>query len=310
MYFNGVSGLKNIPFLEDKDLEEILDFKALIDNVRRVLLSDSVAPLRASLFHNGVWLGAMPSAGLGLQAVKVVGLYPRNPERGLPYVRGVVLGFSEEAGELLFIADAGPVTGYRTAAATCLALKLMGYSGEGPVAIIGAGVQSWYHARCLNEVFGVGDFIVYDKEPVRAESFSERLSRRVKCIAAGSLPEALQDARLIVAATTSREPVVKGSLLGEGVYVASIGAPRPVWELDEATMRRAGCILVDTREGFHGESGEALHLPEGVDVVELRSVLIGEDCSWGDLRAYKSVGTALFDLAASLAIAERVRGKV
>ncbi|MCE4626375.1 MAG: ornithine cyclodeaminase family protein [Desulfurococcales archaeon] len=289
-------------FLGEKELEELLDFKELISNIRRVLLSDSVAPLRASLVHNGVWLGAMPAAGLGMQAVKIVGLYPRNPERGLPYIRGVVLGFDEETGDVLFLADAGPVTGFRTAAASCLALELMGYRGEGPVGIIGAGVQSQYHARCINGVFGADDIIVYDIDRGRAESFASKLRFNVRV--AGSLEEVLSASRLVVAATTSREPVVKGSLLARGVYVASIGAPRPVWELDEDVMLRAKCLLVDTREGFLNESGEALHLPEGVDTIELVEALKDGRCEWGDLKVYKSVGTALFDLAAAVTIRE------
>ncbi len=294
--------LQDMVFLGEKELEELLDFKKLISNIRRVLLSDSVAPLRASLEHNGVWLGSMPAAGLGMQAVKIVGLYPRNPERGLPYIRGVVLGFDEETGDVLFLADAGPVTGFRTAAASCLALELMGYRGEGPVGIIGAGVQSQYHARCINGVFGADDIIVYDIDRRRAESFASKL--RFNARLAGSLEEVLSASRLVVAATTSREPVVKGSLLARGVYVASIGAPRPVWELDEDVMLRAKCLLVDTREGFLNESGEALHLPEGVDTIELVEALKDGRCEWGDLKVYKSVGTAFFDLAAALTIRE------
>jgi len=299
--------LEGMVFLGEKELEELLDFKELINNIKRVLLSDSVAPLRASLEHNGVWLGAMPAAGLGMQAVKIVGLYPRNPERGLPYIRGVVLGFDEETGDVLFLADAGPVTGFRTAAASCLALELMGYRGEGPVGIIGAGVQSKYHARCIREVFRAEDFIVHDIDKVRAESFAEKMPSSVKVRTSRSLEEVLTDSRLVVSATTSREPVVKGSLLGEGVYVVSIGAPRPVWELDEVVLLRAKCLLVDTREGFLNESGEALHFPEDVETRELVEVLKGHGCGWGDLRVYKSVGTALFDLAASLTIREAIK---
>lgn len=128
--------MQDIPVLGPDALRMHLDFRGLIDKIREVLLSDSVAPVRASLTHNAVWLGAMPAAGLGLQVVKIVGVYPGNPARGLPTVRGVLLAFEEGSGELLFMADAGPVTGYRTAAASCLALGLMGYRGGGPVGLL------------------------------------------------------------------------------------------------------------------------------------------------------------------------------
>lgn len=68
------------------------------------------------------------------------GRLPWHPSRGLPTFTGVLLAFEEGTGELLFMADAGPVTVYRTVAASCLVLGLMGYRGVGPVGLIGSGV--------------------------------------------------------------------------------------------------------------------------------------------------------------------------
>ena len=292
--------------LDERSVGKLLDW-SLIDYIRDVLLGDAVAPLRASLEYGGSWFGAMPAAGLGVIATKLVGVYPGNAGRGLPLVRGVVVGFDASTGDPLVLADAGPLTGYRTAAATCLGLELLGYRGGGKAGLIGAGVQGFYHARCLLEHYGVEELVVYDVDKERARGLVERLGGPVKL---GSLEE-IYESRVIVAATTSKEPVVRGSLLGRETWVASVGAPRPVWELDEETLSRAGCVLADTREGFMEESGEALHLPENVRVADMRRVVRGdEECTPGDLRVYKGVGTALFDLAALLQLVDKLQDRI
>jgi alanine dehydrogenase len=126
-----------------------------------------------------------------------------------------------------------------------------------------------------------------------------------------SIRAVLENARLIISATTSREPVIRGSLIGENTFIVSIGAPKPVTEFDEETLKKAGCLLVDTREGFLSEAGEAKFLNNvKVNLIDLRTALAeGLNCRWGEIRLYKSVGTALFDLAAVLSVLEKAGRK-
>jgi alanine dehydrogenase len=290
-------------FMENDALKRILDWD-IISTIREVLLSDAHSPPTASLVHNNVWFGAMPAAGLGLQVAKLVGVYLSNPARGLPRVRGVLVAFREDGGEPVLFADAEATTGYRAAGATCLAVELLGYKRSEPAAIIGAGVQGEYHARCLREHYGVDEIIIWNRTRGKAEKLAEKLGGKARV--AGSLSE-IYDARLIIIATTSCRPLIEGQNLKPGTVVASIGAPKPVWELDRETLERAHCILADTVEGYWIESGEADHTPIGVKALGLRSVLKGEHvCDYGEIGVYKSVGTALFDLAAALYITRKM----
>jgi alanine dehydrogenase len=289
--------------LSAEEAERLLDW-GLVDTIREVLESDAVAPTRAALTHSKVWIGAMPAAGLGLQTVKVVGVYPGNPSRGLPLVRGILIALRESDGEPLLLSDAGPPTAYRTASASCVALEELGFQGsDSTVAIVGAGVQGGYHAFCVKERLGARRFIVFDVSKDKARALAERLGS--EAVIAGSLRE-VYAADLIITATTSRKPVIEGSKLRSGSTVVSIGAPKPIVELDQDVLRRAACIIVDTVEGFMAEAGEAALLPEGVEVVGLREIVRGEkECRHGDVAVYKSVGTALFDLAAALYMVRR-----
>ena len=289
-------------YLGAGDVERLMDPRGIVEAVREVLRSDAVAPLRASLEYGGTWLGAMPAAGLGFHAVKVVGVYPGNVVRGLPLVRGILVVLDGETGDLLFAADAGPVTAWRTAAASALALEVLGYRGGGVLGIIGAGVQGRTHAKLLIDLYSPEEVLVYSRTKARAEALASELGGQ-----AVPLEKLLREADVIVAATLSREPVVRGRLLKARAYVVSVGAPKPVWEVDREALTRAGCLLVDTLEGYRSEAGEAEDEPEGLRVVELRDVVRGvEECRPVELSVYKSVGTALFDLAAAVYLARKL----
>lgn len=287
------------------DVDSLVDPHGLLDAVREALTAqDAAAPLRASLEYRGTWFAAMPAAGLGYHAVKAVGVYPGNPGRGLPLVRGLLLLFDAETGEPLLAADAHAATGWRTAAASALAAGLLGYRGGGRLGLIGAGAQAWYHGLLFTRLYKPAEVLVYSRTRARAEALASRLGGR-----AAGLEDVLAS-DVVVAATTAREPVVRGRLLKPGAVVLSVGAPRPVVELDPGALERAGCLLVDTREGYWAEAGEAARHPEGVPVVELREALgdPGACRPRGDVGVYKSVGTALLDLGIAVHLHRRLGG--
>ena len=281
--------------LSGGDVDRLVDPGELVEEIKRVILSDARAPLRASVEEAGSWLGAMPAGGLGFFAVKIVGVYPDNPKKGLPLVRGILLLLDSSSGDILLEADAAPATGWRTATATALALRLLGYTGGGTLGLIGAGTQASYHLKVFSRLYGFDKLLVYDLAKERAERLAGEYGGRVV-----SRREVLVGSDVIIAATTSREPVVEGRLLKSGAVVASIGAPKPVRELDQATLERARCILVDTREGVLGEAGELEGLERLPELLELKEALQGKTCDMGDVKVYKSVGTALFDLAVAI----------
>jgi len=127
----------------------------------------------------------------------------------------------------------------------------------------------------------------------------------------------VRGAHVVSCATLSFEPLIRGEWLPLGVHLDLVGGFTPERrEADDEAVRRAR-IFVDTREGAVKEAG---------DIVQpLRAGIIGEDDIAGDLfeltrgtRAgrryhdqitlFKSVGTALEDLAAAQLAYERALG--
>jgi len=281
--------------LSNSDVDGVMDPLEFLRFLEEFLRGDGVESPRSSIEYGGSWFGVMPAAGGGFYSVKLVGVYPGNRDRGLPLVRGKLLLFSASDGELLLEADAEAPTGWRTAAATILSLKLLGYRGGGVLGVIGSGIQAQYHLRVFTGVYSVDGILVYSPTMHRAERLARLYGGRYS-----SLASLLNRSNVVIAATTSREPVVRGDMLSMNTIVASIGAPKPVREVDKATISRAGCILVDTMRVLE-ESGDVT--PDttiGARLYTIRDVLKGGSCRWREIGLYKSVGTPLLDLAIAI----------
>jgi ornithine cyclodeaminase len=130
--------------------------------------------------------------------------------------------------------------------------------------------------------------------------------------AAFNLEEAVQAADLVCCATTATAPIVRGAWLRDGTHLDLVGGfTRAMREADDAAVARAR-IVVDTYAGALAEAGDlAVPLEAGVIarsqvVAELAEVLRGERpgrTRASEVTLFKSVGTALEDLAAAELVA-------
>src|ERR671933_2781123 len=90
---------------------------------------------------------AMPARGSGLAIVKWVTSFPRNPERGLPVVMGVICVSSEDDGRPLALVDTPAVTALRTGAVAAIAAQELARPDATTVGIIGCGLHGAWAAR-------------------------------------------------------------------------------------------------------------------------------------------------------------------
>ncbi|MBZ0141104.1 MAG: ornithine cyclodeaminase family protein, partial [Pseudorhodoplanes sp.] len=109
----------------------------------------------------------------------------------------------------------------------------------------------------------------------------------------------------------SAEPLVRGEWLKAGAHVDLVGGFTPkMREADDAAIRRAR-VFVDTRTGAMKEAGDIVDpLSRGVlkesdiqgDLFDLcRGTVNGRE-SAGEITLFKSVGTAIEDLAAAMLV--------
>ncbi|MEO7457825.1 MAG: ornithine cyclodeaminase family protein, partial [Gemmatimonadaceae bacterium] len=171
-------------------------------------------------------------------------------------------------------------------------------------------VQADTHLEAMLLARPIGRVRVWSRTPANARAFAERASRRhgVDVERASSAREAVDGADIVCTVTSSREPVVEGAWLSEGVHVNAVGSSTSTArELDTSAIARAA-LFVDRRESALSESGDFLMArAEGAvtdDHIrgEIGELLIGHATgrrSREEITVFKSLGLAVEDVAAA-----------
>lgn len=290
---------KPVPFLDEEQVRQYLDWEALIPAVEQALRDFSLGaiqqPARTVLRvpeHEGL-MALMPAANAGLMGVKLVTVYERNQE--LPTHQAVIQLFSARTGEPLLAMDGRLITEMRTAAVSAVAVRLLAPPEARVLAILGSGVQARSHVAALRRVRNFAEVRVWSRNPDRARRFAEECSAQPM-----PTPEsAVRGADVVVSVASVREPLVRGAWLAPGSLVCAVAAVGPDRrELDDEAMRAT--VIVESREAALRESGDLIHSGAPVDA-ELGELLAGTRPRPrpGERVVFKSLGIAATDLAAA-----------
>ena len=245
---------------------------------------------------------------LGLAGVKTYAWL----EGGTPFV--VVL-FDTERAELAAVIEADKLGQLRTGAASGVAAKYLGRTEASSLGVIGCGWQARSQVEAIREALpGIERVVAYCRSEERLAEFCRDL---------GAEPgESHRDAAaqdVVVTATTSRDPVLRGEWLSPGALVCAIGANDPRHrELDNVVLERAAFVCCDSVEQSRLESGDLIEPVEAgvldwLEVHELQEVVAGElpgRQADDDIVVFKSNGLAAWDVAIGAAAVGRasVRG--
>jgi thiomorpholine-carboxylate dehydrogenase len=161
------------------------------------------------------------------------------------------------------------------------------------LAILGSGVQARSHVRALAGIRSFTDVRVWSRSPDHAQQFASEIGAR-----ATTAEQAVSGADVVLALTSSPQPILKGKWLSPQAMVCAIGAATPDRrELDEETMR--GAVVVESREAAVKEAGDIV-LAQAKVTAEIGELLNGAPFDRGDRPVvFKSVGIAVEDIAAA-----------
>jgi alanine dehydrogenase len=243
--------------------------------------------------------------GLRLAGVKSYAWLPG----GTPFV---VCLFDLDRAELAAVIEADKLGQLRTGAASAVAAKYLAREGAASLGIIGCGWQAESQVLCIREAVPTIERVVaYCRTEERLTAFCKKLGAEP-----GETHRDPAEQEIVVTATTSRDPVLRGEWLKPGALVCAIGAnDRRARELDNAVLERASFVCCDSIEQARGESGDLIEpIEQGIldwlEVHELQEVVAGETQgrqSPDDIVLFKSNGIAAWDVAAGALALARAR---
>jgi alanine dehydrogenase len=226
--------------------------------------------------------------------------------------RFVVVLFAADRPEVLALIEADKLGQLRTGAASGVAAKYLAREGAASLGIIGCGWQAESQVACIREAVPTIERVV---AYCRTEKNLKRFCRKMNAEPGESHRDpAGQD--IVVTATTSADPVLRGEWLQPGALVCAMGANVPQHrELDNVVLERAAFVCCDSLEQARRESGDLIEpVEQGVldwlEVHELQEVVAGEVDGRGsadDIVVFKSNGLAAWDVAAGARVVELAR---
>jgi alanine dehydrogenase len=307
-------------------LGTLLDDRALIEALRAMFAAGCEAPVRhhhtipqtgtdATLLLMPAWERDAGSGGaLG---IKIVTVYPDNGAKGLPAVMGNYMLLDGATGTPEALIDGQALTARRTAAASALASDYLAREDARVLAMIGTGALAPHLVRAHATVRPIEEVRIWGRTPEKAGALAAGLDaslgkmlggRAINVQSTDDREYAVTGADVISCATLSPDPLVRGDWLTPGQHLDLVGGFTPAMrETDDAAIERAR-VYVDTRAGAMSEAGDIVQpLQSGVlsedeiqgDLFELtRGEAMGRGGS-DEITLFKSVGTALEDLAAA-----------
>lgn len=255
-----------------------------------------------SWFLMPAWL-APPAADLA--AIKLITYAADNAARGLPAILGDVMVMRASTGERLALLDGPTVTARRTAAVSLLAARWLAPLPNGPMLVVGTGVQALSHVQAFTEALGVDEVWVAGRTPASAHAFAQSLHRQgLYAEPVTDLAAALERCPLVVTATSARSICLQGAVRDDA-FVAAIGAFTPqMIELDPVLTReiaQRGQVVLDSAAARR-EAGDLI--AAGLDLAALPTLGDHPARRDGGPVLFKSCGSALWDLAAARCVAE------
>ncbi|MFQ5932236.1 MAG: ornithine cyclodeaminase family protein, partial [Nitrospiraceae bacterium] len=221
-------------------------------------------------------------------------------------------------GELVAIMDAQHLTTLRTGATSAVATRRLANHEPTTIGVLGSGVEARAQIEAMHTLGLVRSARVYSLTPANRERFAEHYSRvwGVEVIPVSHPRDAIEGCGIVVAAVKSAETVLRGEWLSPGIHVNSVGTARPDQrEVDPKTFQRSAIVVVDTRDGVFKEAGDAIAAKAVISpeqAYELAEVVTEHAPSRSredQITLFKSVGTALQDVALATRIYEHARAR-
>lgn len=294
-------------FLTEDDVRRVLTMEMALEAVeaglKKIAIDEAVTVPRTRCQTDHSMLHLLSAAGktLGFLGFKA---YVTN-RRGNRFHFHL---FDGKTGEHLAWMQADYLGQVRTGAASGIATKYLARPDAATVGIFGSGKQARTQLIAMTKVRSIRRAHVFSPNEDRRNAFAAQMSKEcgIEVVPVAKPEEAARNLDIVVTATTSREPVLKGEWLAEGTHLNIIGSNfLGKAEIDLATIQKANRIVVDSKDQARIEAGDLMPaVEEGhlhwADVQELGQIVAGRFPgreNQKEITLFKSLGIGVEDLA-------------
>ncbi|MBY4675627.1 ornithine cyclodeaminase family protein [Marinobacterium arenosum] len=302
--------------IDAQQVAGVMAFDGLIGALREAFAGSFGMPQRQLYpldpqHGHGDAFAVLPAWNEQLVGVKAFTYYPDNPARGLPTLASKILLFKRDSGAPLALVDGTEVTYWRTAAASALAADYLARPDTRRLLLCGTGKLAPYMALAHAQVRGIDEVMIWGRDAEKAKLTLQQIQARrpgLRCRLVEDLPAATAEADIISCATGAAVPLILGDWVQPGCHVDLVGNHAADRRECDSTLVERSRVFVDSRSNVLNEAGELLiPIAEGRFSVAGVAAELAELCagrragrqSDNEITLYKSVGTALADLAAA-----------
>jgi 1-pyrroline-2-carboxylate reductase [NAD(P)H] len=307
--------------IEAADVHRVLEFPELVEALRTAFGGAAGMPRRMVFRLDGDAshdaFAVLPAWNDQVIGVKAFTYLPGNAAKGRPILHSKILLFDRQTGSPLDLIDGTSVTYWRTAAVSALAADYLARQDAETLLVCGTGNLAPYMALAHAAVRSYRRIGIWGRSPGKAARVVAEVRRRrpeLEVAVVDDLEAAARQADVISCATAAHDPVILGDWIRAGTHVDLIGNhERDGRECDSELVVRSR-VHVDSRANVLNEAGEILipmaegRIGEDHVVAELSELCSGAApgrVGAEEITLFKSVGTALSDLAAAHLVARR-----
>ena len=305
--------------LTEDDVRQVLTMDLALPAVeaafRKLALDEAVNVPRQRCQTDTVMLHVLPAAAKTLGAL---GFKAYTTGRFTPQFK--VYLFDAKTGGLSAILDADFLGQVRTGAASGIATKKLARTDASTVGLLGTGRQARTQLEAVCKVRAIKSARVFGRDEAKRTAFAAQMSTicGVDVEPVTTAREAVEERDIVIAATSSREPVLKGEWLAPGAHVNLMGSNfLTSAEADVEVFRRAKLITIDSKDQGRLEAGDFVaamgeHVFAWPDVKEFAHVLVnrypGRQAS-EEITLFKSLGLGIQDIAVGVKVVEQARAR-
>jgi ornithine cyclodeaminase/alanine dehydrogenase-like protein (mu-crystallin family) len=294
-----------LPYL---DADELFRLVPLPDALVALRTCFAASPSHVDRVHctagGGEFL-VMPAATGDAAGVKLVGIQPANPARGMPIIQGVYVLFDMRIGLPVALLDGAALTTLRTPMISALATEALARADARSLGIIGTGPQAVAHVHAIRVVRpDIENVVVAGRSADHVSRVVDELLAAGESATAGSYTDAA-GCDIVCAATRSDTALFTLADVRPGTHINLVGSYRLDLREVAADVVAGSTVAVDDIAAAKAEAGD-LHLAveEGVwswDRIagDLTALATGRlrRTSPDEITLFKSVGLAVQDLA-------------